>query len=72
MTIEEMKRSTKTILTPKDVSEVLSCHPYSINQQAKADPSRLGFPVILTGTRVRIPKDAFIRYFEGRLSAVGG
>lgn len=72
MTLEEMKRSTKTILTPTDVCELLSCRPYAINQQARSDPSKLGFPVVVTGTRVKIPREAFIRFFEGQLNACGG
>lgn len=72
MTIAEMKRSTKTVLTPGDICEVLSCGRYAINQQAHADPSKLGFPVIITGRRVKIPREAFIRYFEGISTNAGG
>ena len=72
MTIAEMKKSTKTVLTPGDVCEVLSCGRYAINQQAHADPSKLGFPVIITGRRVKIPREAFIRYFEGIPVNTGG
>lgn len=62
MTVEEMKKSPKLMLTPSDISEVLECHPQSIRQQAKADPSKFGFPVIVMGTRVRIPKVPFLQF----------
>ena len=65
MTLEEIRDSDKPFLTPKDVSGVLGCHPYSINVQAKEDAKMLGFPVSVIGTRVRIPRIAFVRWMEG-------
>ncbi len=46
------------------MSEFLGCHPYSINCQAKEDPSKLGFPVVMMGTRVLIPKEGFVNYMR--------
>ncbi len=67
MTLEEMRKSAKTMLTPSDISEVLQCNPQSIRMQAKSNPSRLGFPVVVIGTRVRIPKGPFLQFVgEGR------
>ena len=65
MTIEEMRTSEKSFLIPTDVCEVLGCAPYSINVQAKEDPRKLGFPVSVIGTRVKIPRVAFIKWMEG-------
>ena len=62
MTLEQMRESQKDMLTPDDVSEVLGCMAYSINVQAKEDASMLGFPVCVTGTRVRIPRRAFLHW----------
>ena len=59
MTLSEIRSSDIDFLYPKDVCEVLQCHPYSINIQAKEDPAKLGFPVTIIGTRVRIPRLAF-------------
>lgn len=64
-TLQEIKDCPKEILVPTDVAGVLGCEPYSINLQAKKDPSVLGFPVIVLGSRVKIPKAAFIRFMEG-------
>ena len=44
MTLAEIRRSDLDFLYPKDVCEVLQCHPYSINVQAKEDPAKLGLP----------------------------
>ncbi len=62
MTMQEILRSDKDFLTPEDVREVLGCMPYSINVQAKEDPAKLGFPVIVIGTRVKIPRLGFIHF----------
>lgn len=64
MTLEEMRASSETMLTPAQVAGVLGCAPYAINVQAKADAAKLGFPVCVTGTRVRIPRRAFLHWLE--------
>lgn len=65
MTLDEIRKSGKEFLTPRDVAEVLGCHPYSINVQAKLDIKKLGFPAALIGTRVKIPREGFIRWIMG-------
>ena len=62
MTLPELRASPKAFLTPAEIAPVLGCTPYSINLQAKADPSALGFAVCVTGTRVRTPRLAFLRW----------
>ena len=62
MTFKEIQESDKYFLTPEDVREVLGCMPYSINVQAKEDASKLGFPVSMIGSRVKIPREAFIHW----------
>lgn len=66
MTIAEIRQSKKTVLTPNDVCEVLSCRRYDINLQARNDPGKLGFPVIIMGTRIKIPREAFLRFWDGQ------
>lgn len=66
MSVEEMKGLSKDYLTPKDIARCLGCTAYAINQQAAADASKLGFPVVIIGKRVKIPREAFIRFMEGR------
>lgn len=65
MNVEEMKELPKDYLTPKDVAGCLGCTAYAINQQAAANAGKLGFPVIMVGKRVKIPRKAFIRFMEG-------
>lgn len=62
MTIDEMQRSGKEVLTPSEVAQVLGAEPYAINRMARDNPSALGFPVIVIGTRVKIPRRAFLHW----------
>lgn len=64
-TLAEIKSLDKEFLTPKDVCGFLGCDPYNITLQARDDPAKLGFPVVVIGTRTKIPKNAFINFFEG-------
>ena len=66
MTIEELKNSTKEILTPGDIAPILGCDPNLIRYQAKQDIKQLGFPASKLGSRIKIPRQAFINWFEGR------
>jgi len=65
MTMQEIKNSTKDCLIPSDIAEVLGCDKYSINVQVKEDKKNgtnsFPFPTILIGTRVKIPRLAFIK-----------
>lgn len=62
MTINEIITSDKVYLTPTDIATVLRCDPQCIREQAKRDPERIGFPVIIIGHRVRIPRIPFLQY----------
>ena len=64
MSFQEIVESDKHFLIPADVAEVLGCKPYSINCQAQEDPGKLGFPVCIMGTSVRIPRLAFIHWMQ--------
>ena len=64
MTLTEIEQSEKLFLTPSDVAPVLGCKPYLINVQAHEDIGKLGFPASLVGTRVRIPRLAFLHWLK--------
>ena len=61
-TLQEIENCGKNMLVPTDVAEFLGCEPYSINRAAKDAPGLLGFPVIVMGSRVRIPREGFVRF----------
>ena len=64
-TLQEIEALDKTMLIPADVAGYLGCDPYSINVAAKSAPGLLGFPIIVMGSRVRIPKEGFVRFCRG-------
>lgn len=66
MTIEELMKTDKEILTPGDVAQVLKCDPNLIRHQANKDIKALGFPASKLGSRIKIPRKAFLAwYFKG-------
>lgn len=65
MTIDEIRQSDKTMLAPTDIAPVLGCHPYSLNVTAKTNIKALGFPASLIGTRLKIPRVGFLRWYDG-------
>ena len=66
MTLDDLKRVDREWLLAREVAPVLGTDPHSIRVAARLAPERLGFPVCLVGSRVRIPKEPFIQYWEGR------
>lgn len=66
MTLDEIRNSTKEVLTPAEVAPILGCDPQDIRVQARLAPERLGFNVAVVGTRVKVPRLAFIRWMEGQ------
>lgn len=66
MTIQDLKELDKDVLTPGDIAPILGCDPNVIRFQAKQDIKQLGFPASKVGTRIKIPRLAFIKWFEGK------
>lgn len=66
MTLEDLKKSKKEVLTPGDIARILNCDPNVIRYQAKQDIKQLGFPASKLGSRIKIPRQAFIDWFEGK------
>ena len=65
MRLEQIRQSTKAVLIPTDIAEVLGCAPQSIRDQARYRPDLLGFPVTVVRRRTYIPRVAFLRYIDG-------
>lgn len=65
MTLEELQSVPGEILTPAQVAPIIGMDPNTLRAQAHEDPKALGFGVIVTGCRVKIPKRAFIRFMLG-------
>lgn len=65
MTLKEMELSDRYFVNAKDIADIIECAAENIRSQAKADPSKLGFPVVVIGSRVKIPRIPFIKYIKG-------
>ena len=66
MTLDEIRNSTKEVLTPADIAGVLNADPQDIRVQARTAPEKLGFPVIIIKSRTKIPRLPFLRYMSGQ------
>lgn len=68
MTLADLERTPEETLTCAQVAPLLNANPSTLHLQAIEDPGRLGFPVIVAGRRVKIPKRPFIKFMtEGRI-----
>lgn len=65
MTLTELKQTDALLVNVGDIADILGCDPQSIRCQVKANPSVLGFPVTVIGSRVKIPRIPFINFIEG-------
>ena len=64
MTLEDVKAMDRETITPAIAAAVIGCDPNSIRITAHREPDSLGFPVIVVGSRTKIPRRAFIRFME--------
>ena len=62
MNIEDIRSSTAPMLRPVDVAPIIGCDPQWVRDTAKSNPEALGFPAIVVGTRVKIPRIPFLRF----------
>lgn len=63
-TIEELQDYNKETISPEIAADILGCNPQTIRSQAQVDAGALGFPVIILGREVRIPRRGFIYFME--------
>ena len=61
---KENRMEKVEMLTPADIAPILGVDPQSIRLQAKDDPKKLGFPVVVIGSRTMIPKKLFFEFFK--------
>lgn len=62
-TLPELARKTdREYFTAEEICGVLGTHPQTIRDTARQRPELLGFPVVLSTHRVRIPRIPFLRF----------
>jgi len=64
MRLSDIESMEKDVLLPAEIAPLLEIDPQDLRDQAQHDQMKLGFPVIVTGTRVRIPRLGFIHYMK--------
>lgn len=68
-TLQEIENCGKEMLTVADIAPVIGCDQHSIRLQAREDARALGFPVIVMGSRVFVPRDGFVRFCRGAVES---
>ena len=63
--LERIEALDKSMLVPSDVAKYLGCSAYTINIATRDGKNPFPFPVIRMGSRVRIPKEPFIKAMRG-------
>jgi hypothetical protein len=62
MTLDEIAAIDGEVLTPAQVASVMEVDQETIRGQARSNPQLLGFPVMVAGNRVKIPKRPFLAF----------
>jgi len=63
-TLAEIEASEQEFLLPDEVAPFLGVNPQCLRSQAQDDADKLGFPVVIVGTRIRIPRRAFLHFLR--------
>ncbi|MDE7390637.1 MAG: hypothetical protein K2M82_06835, partial [Lachnospiraceae bacterium] len=61
MTLNELKKLDRNVITPAEAASVMGCDPHYIRLQARTHPELLGFPVAVLRNRTKIPRLPFIK-----------
>lgn len=69
LTLEQIEALPCEVLTCAQIAPLLQANPATIHDQAIERPGMLGFPVIVCGRRVKIPRRPFIKYMKEGVSA---
>ena len=72
MTLDEIKSSDKPFLIASDLAAVLESDPNTIRWQAQHAPEKLGFPVVVMKSRVKIPRLPFLEFITSLASVREG
>ncbi len=61
----EIEQSEDIFLLPDDVAKAIGVAPQRLREQAKDEPEKLGFNVIVVGTSIKIPRVPFLEFVKG-------
>lgn len=61
-TLEDIEDLDSEMLTAQQIAPILGVNPQTIRVMAATNHAALGFPVIVMGSRVKIPKVPFLHF----------
>ncbi len=62
--LEDIETSTEETLNVDDVAAFLGLDAQCVRSQAQTEPAKLGFPVIVVGRRVVVPRRGFLYFMK--------
>ena len=62
MTLDDLLKIDRDWLLTREVAPLLGCDAQDIRVAAKVAPEKLGFPVCVIRSRVKIPRKPFLRF----------
>lgn len=65
-TLDDVRKMDRDTIPPAIAGPVLGIDPYTINIMVRDSPERIPFPFFKSGRNVKIPREGFIRWMEGR------
>ena len=71
LTLKDIATMDKPTLNAEEVAAVLGSNAEDIRNQAHRDPAKLGFPVIVHGSRVKIPRLGFLYFMNYGFPVLG-
>lgn len=64
MTLAEIEKMTDAVIDVTIVAEITKSDAHAIRVQAHEDKTQLGYPTIIIGNRVKVPREAFIWFMK--------
>lgn len=64
MSLDELIASKQLTVTMADIAPLLQADAQFLRMQAQRDPSKLGFPVIVVGSHIKVPRLGFIHFMQ--------
>ena len=62
MTLDDIERMDKAMITAKEAARVIGCNEQALRIQAKENPAQLGFNVTRINNTLYIPREAFLKH----------
>lgn len=65
--LQDLRDMEDDVITPAIAGDVLGCTGFLLGRMCHDEPEKVQFPFICIGNKTIIPRDGFIRWFEGRM-----